>query len=146
MAITITATWTSTFEWSRSMLWLTEATSAQQASLTGPAPLAARLLPSTLIAVGVLAVVASADRAAAAEDGGHLVAICAACHRLDGRSTGIPSILRWEAEEIVDKMLDFRASERASPIMRAVSLSLSDDEIAAVAAEIAAIGRRAKSP
>ncbi len=84
--------------------------------------------------------------AAAAQEGGPLVAICAACHRLDGRSTGIPSILRWEAEEIVDKMHEFRAGGRASPVMRAVSLSLTDDEIAAVADELAAIGRRAKPP
>ncbi|MEA1834296.1 cytochrome C [Methylobacterium durans] len=91
-------------------------------------------------------IVASADRAAAAEDGASLVAICAACHRLDGHSTGIPSILRWEAEEIVDKMHAFREGGRASTVMRAVGLSLSDDEIAAVADELAAIGRRVKSP
>ena len=90
---------------------------------------------ATLIAGCVL--VPGAARAGAEDGAGaRLVAICASCHRLDGRNTGIPSILRWEAEEIVDKMHAFRSNERANTVMRAVSLSLSDDEIAAVAGAI----------
>lgn len=92
--------------------------------------------------------IAGAERIAwAEEDAGsaRLVAICASCHRLDGRITGIRSILGWEAEEIVDKMRDARSNEAANNAMRAVSLSLSDAEIAAVADQVAALGRKARS-
>lgn len=95
---------------------------------------------SALVAACVLA-----PSAAAAEDGARLMTLCAACHRLDGRNTGIPSLLRWEAEEIVDKLHDFRSNERGNTVMRAVSRSLTDDEIAAVAAEIERI-RKAAAP
>ena len=82
---------------------------------------------------------------ARAEDGAPLVAICATCHRLDGRNTGIPSLFRWEPEEIFDKLRDFRTNERANPVMRAVSLSLSEEEIAAVAGAIGTLGKTVTS-
>ena len=102
------------------------------------------LLPALVAA----ALVPSADRSVAAEQGAgaRLVAICASCHRLDGRNTGISSILRWEPEEIVDKLHDARSDARANNAMRAVSVSLSDDEIAAVAAELTMLAKKAGSP
>ena len=72
--------------------------------------------------------------------------VCAPCHRLDGRYTGIPSVIRWESEEIVDKMRAFRSDEGANNAMRAVSRSLSDDEVAAVAEYLSALGKKPRSP
>lgn len=99
-----------------------------------------------LIAGGIL--VPAADRVAAADDrlGARVATLCSSCHLLDGRHTGIPPIIIWEAEELVDKMVAFRANERANRAMRAVSLSLSDDEISAVADHLAALGKKARSP
>ena len=60
--------------------------------------------------------------------------------------SGFPSILRWEPEEIVDKMHDIRSDARANNAMRAVSLSLSEDEIVAAADELATMARKARAP
>jgi cytochrome c553 len=43
-------------------------------------------------------------------------------------------------------MLEYRLGERSSHIMRAIALSLSDEEIAAVARFLAAKGRKAGPP
>ena len=104
---------------------------------------AAGLLPALVASL----LIPGAD-CSAAEDGAGawLVAICASCHRLDGRNKGISSILRWEPEEIVDKLHDVRSDERASNAMRAVSLSLSDDEIAIVAAELGLLSKKSRPP
>ena len=101
------------------------------------------LLPALVASV----LIPDADCSAAQDGAGaRLIAICVSCHRLDGRNKGISSILRWEPEEIVDKLRDARSDDRASNAMRAVSLSLSDDEIAAVAAELAALAKTSKPP
>ena len=104
-----------------------------------------RPLLTLLISGGVL--VPAAHRAAADDGlGAQVATLCASCHRLDGRYTGIPPIIRWETEELVDKMVAFRSNERANTVMRAVSLSLSDDEVSAVADYLAALGKKAKTP
>lgn len=99
-----------------------------------------------LISGGIL--IPAANPVAAADDGSgtRVATLCVSCHRLDGRHTGIPPIISWEAEELVDKMVAFRANEHANRVMRAVSLSLSDDEISAVADHLAALGKKARSP
>lgn len=99
-----------------------------------------------LISAGIF--VSAADLVVAADDGmgARVATLCASCHRLDGRHTGVPPVIIWEPEEIVEKMLAFRANERANRVMRAVSLSLSDDEILAVADHLAALGKKARSP
>jgi cytochrome c553 len=91
---------------------------------------------------------AVADRLAAADSdrGAQLAATCASCHRLDGRDQGIPSIIGLDPEKLVGMMQAFKSDERSSHIMHTVSLSLSDDEIAAVARYLAARGKENKSP
>ena len=80
--------------------------------------------------------------AACAEEGGHgpqLAAMCAACHGPAGRPEGIPAIAGADAEGIENAMLAYRASERPSHIMHVIALSLSDADIASVAAFMAAM-------
>jgi cytochrome subunit of sulfide dehydrogenase len=72
---------------------------------------------------------------AAAENnqGAQLAAMCAACHRLDGRDQGIPSIVGLDPKKLVETMEAFRSGKRSSQIMSVVARSLSDQEIAALA-------------
>jgi cytochrome subunit of sulfide dehydrogenase len=92
--------------------------------------------------------VSIADRADAADDnrGAQLAATCASCHRPDGRDDGIPSIVGVGAEKLAAMMQAFKSDDRSSHIMHAVSLSLSDDEIVALAHYLAALGKETKSP
>jgi cytochrome subunit of sulfide dehydrogenase len=92
--------------------------------------------------------IALAGQLAAAEldRGAQLAATCASCHRLDGRDTGIPSIIGLDAGKLADMMQAFKSNESSSHIMHTVSLSLSDDEIRTVARYLAARGKEAKSP
>lgn len=78
--------------------------------------------------------------------GAQLAAACASCHRLDGSATGIPSIVGWEPGKLTEAMRAFRSEDTPSHIMRAVSLSLSDDEVAAVADHLATLGKGATTP
>ena len=80
------------------------------------------------------------------DSGAQLAATCAACHRLDGLDTGIPSIVGWNAERLGLMMQAFKSGSRASHLMLAVSRSLSDQEIVAVARYLAAQGKDAKQP
>lgn len=76
----------------------------------------------------------------AADDGrgAQLAAMCAACHGPAGRAEGIPVIAGQEAERIKSAMLAYRARERPSHIMHAIAAALSDEELASVAAYLAA--------
>jgi len=76
-----------------------------------------------------------------AEACAQLAAMCTSCHRLDGGDGGIPTILGMSPEMLTRAMLAYRSSERPSHIMRAVALSLSDEEIATVARYLAALNK-----
>ena len=90
---------------------------------------------------GVLALV-SGQAFAAADDamGAQLAAACASCHGPDDSDRGIPVIVGLDAQKIVDAVVAYRASETPSHVMHAVALSLSDEELASVAAYLAAHG------
>jgi cytochrome subunit of sulfide dehydrogenase len=79
--------------------------------------------------------VLSADRSQAAQPdrGAELAAVCASCHRLDGHDQGIPSIIGFDEATLVAKMVAFKSDERSSQIMRVMSLSLSAEDLTAVA-------------
>jgi cytochrome subunit of sulfide dehydrogenase len=91
-----------------------------------------------LIAMGAL--ILGGNRSMAGDDsrGAQLAAICASCHRLDGRDKGMPSIVGVDQKQFVDLMAAFKSGERPSQIMHAITLSLNDQEIAALAAYLAA--------
>jgi cytochrome subunit of sulfide dehydrogenase len=84
--------------------------------------------------------VPSADRSVAAppDRGAQLAAVCASCHRLDGRDHGIPSIVGLDQATLVAEMAAFKSGERTSQIMRVMSLSLTADDFSAVARYLAA--------
>jgi cytochrome c553 len=83
-----------------------------------------------------------AGQAFAADDarGAQLAATCAACHSPGDNDRGIPTIAGLDERKIIDAVLAYRASETPSHVMHAVALSLSDEELASVAAYLAALG------
>jgi sulfide dehydrogenase cytochrome subunit len=98
------------------------------------------------IAASPILLAASAHVAAANDQGGQIAAVCASCHRLDGGDRFIPSIVGLGEDRLTRAMLAYRLGERPSHIMQAIALSLSDEEIAAVARFLAAQGRKAGPP
>jgi cytochrome subunit of sulfide dehydrogenase len=98
------------------------------------------------VATGGLASIASGSLAADDSRGAQLAAICASCHRLDGRDKGIPSIVGLTQNQFVDVMAAFKSGARSSQIMHAIALSLSDAEVATLAAYLAAKPRGTKPP
>ena len=84
--------------------------------------------------------------AAENEQGAQLAAMCASCHRLDGRDQGIPSIVGLDQKTLADMMEAFRSGKRVSQIMNVVARSLSTEEIDALAAYLAVLPRGAKRP
>jgi cytochrome c553 len=97
--------------------------------------LARRIIAASMTSPFVLA----AHQGAAADPGrgAQLASLCAACHRLDGRDEGIPSIVGVDAKKLIEALGAFRSGERPSQIMHAVAVSLSDEETAAVAEYLA---------
>jgi cytochrome c553 len=78
-------------------------------------------------------------QSAAAENnrGAQLAAMCAACHRLDGRDEGIPPIIGLDPKKLIETMEAFRSGKRVSQIMNVVARSLSTEEIAILAEYLA---------
>jgi sulfide dehydrogenase cytochrome subunit len=76
--------------------------------------------------------------------GAQLAATCAACHRLDGHDSGIPSIVGLSEEQFVVAMGAFKSGERSGQIMRTVARSLSNEEIAILARYFAARGKESQ--
>ena len=103
-----------------------------------------RSFPALWVSVSLFFPLVGQVSAAEPDRAAQIAATCASCHRLDGRGKGIPSIIGLDAEKLIGLMQAYRSSERPSPIMQAVSLSLSIDEIAAVARYLAAQRGEAK--
>jgi sulfide dehydrogenase cytochrome subunit len=89
---------------------------------------------------------AAHDAAAENTRGAELAAMCAACHRLDGRDRGIPSIVGLDQQKFTHLMEAFRSGKRSSQIMNVVARSLSTEEIAALAAYLGAQQEGSKQP
>ena len=106
-------------------------------------------IPGRLLVLAIAAspiLLAASARAAANDQGGQLAAVCASCHRLDGGEKGIPSVIGLGEDRLTRAMLAYRSGERSSHIMRAIALSLSDEEMATVARFLAAQGKKAEPP
>jgi cytochrome subunit of sulfide dehydrogenase len=103
-----------------------------------------RKIIAASIAAGTFITFADRSLAADRDDGAQLAAMCASCHRLDGGDDGIPTILGMSPEMLTHAMLAYRSRERPSHIMRAIALSLNDEEIATVARYLAALNRQVR--
>jgi cytochrome c len=74
--------------------------------------------------------------------GRHLARECTACHRIDGRDDGIPAIVGWRPDLLVETLRLYRSGARPNPVMVSVAKSLSDAQMAALAAYLASLPRR----
>jgi cytochrome c553 len=108
------------------------------------AGLGMRKIIATSIAAGLFIILADRSYAADRDAGAKLAAMCASCHRLDGGNGAIPTILGMSPEMLNRAMLAYRSRERPSHIMRAIALSLSEEEIATVARYLAALNKQVK--
>jgi cytochrome c553 len=98
------------------------------------------------VATGVLVPIANRGIAADDSRGAQLAAICASCHRIDGRDKGIPSIVGLNQKQFADVMAAFKSGARSSQIMHAIALSLSDGEVATLAEYLTARPTGTKPP
>jgi len=97
------------------------------------------LLMALIIAAAFFVLNAGAAAAADNERAAELAAMCASCHRLDGRDRGLPSIIGMDKQTFIAAMAGFKSGTRSSSIMHAVALQLSDAEIATLAAYLGAL-------
>jgi cytochrome c len=66
--------------------------------------------------------------------GEYLASECVTCHQVSGRADGIPSIVGWPRESFVQALFAYKTNVRAHEVMRMVTISLGDEEIASLAA------------
>ena len=68
-----------------------------------------------------------------------LAASCAACHGTDGRAQpGMESLAGANKDDMVKKMLDFKAGRKPATIMHQLAKGYSDEQIVAIAGYFAA--------
>lgn len=91
------------------------------------------------IAIALLVSIVSGSAMARESSGAQLASICAACHRLEGHDLGLPPIVGLPPNDLVSAMWVFKSDERSNRIMHAVSVSLSDEDIAAIASYLAGL-------
>ncbi|MBL6432246.1 MAG: hypothetical protein HPM95_18675 [Alphaproteobacteria bacterium] len=63
------------------------------------------------------------------------------CHQADGEDKGIPSITGWPGDRFVTVMHAYKTKSRDNPVMQSIAASLSDEEIAALAAYFSKAGQ-----
>ncbi|MCF6272925.1 MAG: c-type cytochrome [Rhodobacteraceae bacterium] len=68
------------------------------------------------------------------EYGKYLSATCVTCHQASGKSDGIPPIINWPAPAFVTVLHAYRSKARDNQVMQQIAGTLSDEEIAALAA------------
>jgi cytochrome subunit of sulfide dehydrogenase len=106
----------------------------------------ARRVIALLMATSPFVFVVHPGAVAESNRGAQLAAMCASCHRLDGRDRGIPSIVGLDKRKLVDTMEDFKSGKRSSQIMQVVARSLSTEEIAVLADYLAARQKGSQQP
>jgi cytochrome c553 len=106
----------------------------------------ARRIIALLMAISPFVLFVHQSAAAENNQGAQLAAMCASCHRLDGRDQGIPSIVGLDQQKFTGLMEAFRSGKRSSQIMNVVARSLSAEEIAALADYLAVQPRGSKQP
>lgn len=95
---------------------------------------------SIIVACAVLAGVVGPAQGGDLALGQFLAGQCVQCHRADGRDRpGIPAITGWPADAFVVVLQSYKAKERPNVVMQSVAESLSDDDIAALAAYYASL-------
>lgn len=69
-----------------------------------------------------------------AEYGEYLASECVTCHQISGRADGIPSIVGWPKEPFIRALFEYKTNVRSHQVMQNMTVSLGNEEIAALAA------------
>lgn len=77
--------------------------------------------------------------AADPEYGKYLSSQCTTCHQLSGKSNGIPSIVGWDVESFTAVLQSYKRRERENKAMQNIAITLTDEDIAALAAYFATV-------
>lgn len=88
--------------------------------------------------------ISSVATAADKELGEYLSSQCTTCHQLSGKSNGIPSIVGWEFATFVFVMKAYKNLELPNKAMQNVASTLSDEDIASLAAYFASINPKSE--
>lgn len=91
------------------------------------------------IAAALWFLMSSSLRAGDMALGRHLAGECVTCHPRDNRNAGIPVIVGWPPDQFIAVLRSYKAKERDNPVMQSVAASLSDEEMAALAAYFATL-------
>lgn len=94
---------------------------------------------ATLAAGVSLMAAAGPARAGDPAFGEYLSSACVTCHRLDGTTKGIPSIIGWPADQFIVVLKSYKTKERPNEVMQTIAGRLSEDEMAALAAYYASL-------
>src|SRR5262249_44896811 len=102
-----------------------------------PSAMRGALLAGPLIAIVFCPPCASATTDKLAY-GKYLAQECTACHRADGKGQNIPVIFGLEPEYFLSTMRFYKTGARQNPVMNSVAQTLSDEQLDALAAYLAA--------
>ncbi len=102
-----------------------------------------RRFVAILQGVSLLAGLPQATPAFAADPafGQYLSSECVTCHRADGTDKGIPSIVGWPADQFVAVLKSYKAKDRDNAVMQTIAGKFSDEEMEALAAYYASLGK-----
>ena len=115
-------------------------------------------LPNSIAALGATLVALTAASAAVAQDaaagnataGAQKVQMCQGCHGIEGWRTAFPEVYQvpriadQHEAYIVKALQEYKSGDRTHPSMRAIAASLSDKDMADVAAYYAQTGLSTK--
>ncbi|MFN0263064.1 cytochrome C [Tepidamorphus sp. 3E244] len=73
--------------------------------------------------------------------GEYLSTECVTCHQTSGADDGIPAIVGWPKEEFIRALFEYKTNVRDHDVMKLVTSSLGDEEIAALAAYFGQVGQ-----
>jgi cytochrome c553 len=65
--------------------------------------------------------------------GEYLSGECVTCHQSSGKMNGIPPIVGYPAEAIIEFMSEYKSKKRPNLVMQNIAAKFNDDEIAALA-------------
>jgi cytochrome c553 len=100
-------------------------------------------MKSTILVAAVVALFGIANAAQAAGDvaaGKAKAKACAGCHGANGEGVKPnPAVAGKSEDELVQAMKDYKSGKRANPVMKSMVASLSDQDMANVAAYFASL-------
>ena len=77
--------------------------------------------------------------------GKYIASMCTTCHQPDKSFEGIPPILGYKADKMVEMIMEYKESVEQNEVMENIAKSLSKDEIRALALYLASLKPQGRS-